>query len=331
MSLARTAPLRTAAVDGGALGVEIDVGGVRLGVADRSGRLRYRHFASLDVRASGRDELTRTLVRLVNGALRSAQEMAISVDGVCVVVPGHVDTAAALIRHATHLGWRDLPLDELLPADEVAAPVQPVLESTARASALSEARARPDGPADLLYIGGSDGGIDGALVLGGVLHRGASGRAGELGHAVVDPAGPPCPCGGTGCLDVKAGIPTILRTAGLHPRAGAVDGAALDELVRRLDAGERHARAAVSEAGMHLGTALAMAARTIDPPLVVVGGTYARLLDWLRPTATAALRMHAPGSPLLAPDRLSVSVLGTDAALLGAIDAAVPSLVSGHR
>ena len=44
-------------------------------------------------------------------------------------------------------------------------------------------------------------GIGGGLVSGGVLQRGSQGFAGEIGHMVVDPQGPPCPCGKRGCWE----------------------------------------------------------------------------------------------------------------------------------
>ena len=44
-------------------------------------------------------------------------------------------------------------------------------------------------------------GIGGGIVAGGVLLRGANGFTGEIGHMVVDPHGPPCPCGRNGCWE----------------------------------------------------------------------------------------------------------------------------------
>ncbi len=44
-------------------------------------------------------------------------------------------------------------------------------------------------------------GIAVTLVTGGALVRGGAGQAGELGHVVVRPGGPPCACGQRGCLE----------------------------------------------------------------------------------------------------------------------------------
>ena len=83
----------------------------------------------------------------------------------------------------------------------------------------------PDG-VDFLYVSGGIG-VGAGIVLGGALFRGAGGRAGELGHVVVDPHGPPCSCGGRGCLEQAAGQRALLQAAGagtveeLLDRAGA--------------------------------------------------------------------------------------------------------------
>ena len=44
-------------------------------------------------------------------------------------------------------------------------------------------------------------GIGGGIITDGRLYRGANGFAGEIGHTVVDPHGPLCPCGQRGCWE----------------------------------------------------------------------------------------------------------------------------------
>ena len=57
-------------------------------------------------------------------------------------------------------------------------------------------------------------GIGGGIVVGGRLHFGRMGRAGELSHQVVVPGGPACACGNRGCLEVLAASGAITRLAG---------------------------------------------------------------------------------------------------------------------
>ena len=70
-------------------------------------------------------------------------------------------------------------------------------------------------------------GIGGGVIAGGHVVRGASGFAGEIGHMVVDPTGPPCPCGKRGCWERFASGSGLGRLAREAAHAGR-----LDEVVR---------------------------------------------------------------------------------------------------
>ncbi|NEE32616.1 ROK family protein, partial [Streptomyces sp. SID7982] len=100
-----------------------------------------------------------------------------------------------------------------------------------------------------LYLTGEIG-VGGALVLNGELLRGAHGFAGEIGHVVVDPAGPECRCGSRGCLEQYAGQAALLRAAGIAEIGGA---SGVLELERRAAAEDPRAVAAIGEAGRMLG------------------------------------------------------------------------------
>lgn len=82
-------------------------------------------------------------------------------------------------------------------------------------------------PDDFILVSGEIG-VGAGVVLDRQLFRGVRGLAGELGHVVVDPAGPSCGCGSNGCLEQFAGQDALLRraklaggTAELTTRAGA--------------------------------------------------------------------------------------------------------------
>ena len=143
----------------------------------------------------------------------------------------------------------------------------PVLvENDATAAAVGEywvARVDTSRSFAALYMGA---GIGAGLVLGGVAHRGERGQAGEFGHVCVVLDGPPCTCGGSGCLDAVAGPEAVVRAALADPEARAEAG---------LDAGEH--RSVITEF-----SAVARAARTGSP------ACRALLADSARYVAAAA-------------------------------------------
>ena len=123
------------------------------------------------------------------------------------------------MRQAPNLGWNQVAAEELF-ADALAAlrpgtaPLPVRSENEANLAALAELWfGGLDAVRSFLYLTGEIG-VGGALVLDGELLRGAHGFAGEIGHVVVDPAGPECRCGSRGCLEQYAGQSALLRAAG---------------------------------------------------------------------------------------------------------------------
>ena len=83
-------------------------------------------------------------------------------------------------------------------------------------------RAAADAEPDFVYVSGEIG-VGAGLVVDGELFRGVHGFAGELGHVVVERDGPPCGCGGRGCVEQYAGQDVLLAAAGAAGRGGAGD------------------------------------------------------------------------------------------------------------
>ncbi|GLZ10042.1 sugar kinase [Actinomadura sp. NBRC 104425] len=136
-------------------------------------------------------------------------------------------------------------------------------------------------------------GVGGGLVLGGRLVDGASGNAGHVGHIVVEPGGPPCPCGGRGCLEAVASGPSLVRWArgeGWRPDEPAATGA---DLAADALAGNRLALAAVRRAGRAVGVALASATHLCDLDAAVIGGGVSQIGAPLFDAVREALGVHA--------------------------------------
>ena len=155
-------------------------------------------------------------------------------DGVVAIgvgLAGLIDVRAGVLLSAPNLTWRNLPVSEGLGA-RFGLPV--TVDNDATAAAWGESRLGASrGYDDSLFVGVGTG-IGGGIVAGGRLLRGAHGLAGEIGHIIVDPEGPPCGCGNRGCWEqVASGLAiaragrravadepgsTIARLAGGDPR-----------------------------------------------------------------------------------------------------------------
>jgi hypothetical protein len=92
-----------------------------------------------------------------------------------------------------------------------------VIENDANCAALAEHRLGAARGFDQHVVMVTLGtGIGGGLIVDGRVQVGGRGFAGEIGHMVVDPAGPPCPCGRRGCWERYAsggGLGLLAREA----------------------------------------------------------------------------------------------------------------------
>ncbi|EHM31105.1 ROK family transcriptional regulator [Streptomyces sp. W007] len=307
LKVARTGPA--------GLGVEINIDYVSVCVVDLAGTGRVRQTEHLDNRGAPAEEALARAARIAARTLESAYEQELRPVGAALALPGLVSGGS--VRQAPNLGWNEVPAQKVF-ADALAAlrpghPVLPVAsENEANLAALAELWFGGLGDVrSFLYLTGEIG-VGGALVLGGELLRGAHGFAGEIGHVVVDPAGPECRCGSRGCLEQYAGQAALLRAAGIEGIGGA---SGVLELERRAGAGDPRAVASVGEAGRMLGRVLSGAVNLIDPDAVVLGGIYRGLMPWLAPPADEELTgrvvsgLWSPGS-----GRLRASSVAGDAA-----------------
>ena len=129
-------------------------------------------------------------------------------------------------------------------------------------------------------------GVGSGHIVEGNIYRGAHGAAGEIGHLAIDPQGPPCICGLRGCLVTLVGSEALLaRTTELLPRHRESCLARGERTITRLEeaalAGDPLALEVIHEAAQRLGIAIAGLANVMNPEVVSVGGSLARLGELL--------------------------------------------------
>jgi predicted NBD/HSP70 family sugar kinase len=158
------------------------------------------------------------------------------------------------------------------------------------------------GDAIAVYLGGSRT-LGGALIIGGEIFRGAWGGAGELGHLNVDPLGPTCWCGRSGCLESLIGPVALLVNAKLASGAEAKQLVDQDRdkanllLVEAAEAGDKQVGKVLSQAGSVLGGAVDDIVGVVNPHAVILGGFLGVLSPYLLPRLRERLaqRLAAPG------------------------------------
>lgn len=227
----------------------------------------------VDTRPTPTGNIVDALVGQLQDLNTAAARNGFQVLGAGVVTPGIVDTEEGVVRYASNLGWRDLPLQSIL-STRLGLPV--VIGHDVRAAGLAEqlfGAARGYNDFVLVTIGT---GVSAALVTGGRVVTGVAGKAGEFGHIPMVPGGEKCACGQIGCLEV------YVSGAGLPRRYAAHGGAALSsaEIAARVE-WEPLANQVWRDAIAVLAQGVTIITLLLDPGIIVLGGGLAGAGDTL--------------------------------------------------
>jgi predicted NBD/HSP70 family sugar kinase len=281
-------PVADAAV---VVGLDLGARFVRGAVCDLAGNVRARQDVELSVaEVAGAVE---AIERLRTSLLAASGLEPDRVDGVVVGVPGVVETGTGVLRLAENVAG----LEGRAFADELRTSLGlPVtLENDINLAALGEQwQGVARGVDDFVFLSVGTG-MGAGLVLGGELHRGRNGAAGEIDFVFtgldenVDPSGP-----------------QVLELAAGFADARAVFGAARE--------GDARARAVVAEVARRIALHVATIASVADVELVVLGGGIGANGDLLLDPVGGLLREWLPFPP-----RVEVSTLGEAAVLTGAL------------
>ena len=296
-------------MDGVTIGVDVGGTTVAAGLVGPDGRVLEHVQAPTHQHGAGTalDTIVALLDRL--GEAGRARDLVIA--GVGVGIPGTVDAERGVIgvdvHNAPELARE--PLAERLAA-RVGTPVY--VDNDVNALVLAEWRWGAGRGARSLVMLAIGTGVGGGIVLDGRLHRGAAGFGGELGHVPIAFDGPPCICGGRGCLKAYVSGTDIARRAG--ERLGRPVGA--EEVFRLAASGDAEAQALVEETCRLLGAGLAIIVNGLNPERLLLAGSVAKSLRPLEARIRAAVATYAFAGALAA-TRLEILSLDKDATVRG--------------
>jgi predicted NBD/HSP70 family sugar kinase len=295
---------------GEAIGVDFGYRHVHVIIANVAHAVRIAKSARLPVAydpARGLD----AAADLVREAIREAGTDTSRILGVGVSVPGPFDTRRGVPHSGMPSPWSGIPVAAELSA-RLGLPV--VADGDTKLGALAERRwGAARGCDEFVYVK-LHGGVGGAFVSNGLLTRGSTGGAGEIGHLIVDGNGPLCRCGNRGCLETFVGLPVVMRA--LEPAYG--DRLTLRDVITMAWQGDRGCIRALSDAGTMAGRAVGMIGNVLNPESVIVGGALSAAGELLM----APLREAAAAASLpLASTAMTITTgaLGPQACALGAV------------
>jgi glucokinase len=243
---------------------------------------------SVTTRAAAAGGTAGAIEALVERILAAVAARGLTVAGIGVGVPGPVDVEAGQVGDpAPHAA--DLVGVPLGPRLAVRFNVPAFVDNDVNALALAEWRFGAGRGARSLVVLAPGTGFGAGVVLEGRLVRGAAGFGGEFGHTPVKFDGPPCWCGGHGCLAVYAsgrGIEEAVRARGGRAMSA-------EAVFRAAAAGDPVAAAVVDDACRALGAMLGTIVNGLNPEAVIVTGGVAGSLAALEKRILAAAAGHA--------------------------------------
>ena len=308
--------------------VGVDIGGTKIavGLVDATdGQVLARRQEATEPRRGVLDGVRRIgdMIEAVcaEGGVRPQELL-----GVGIGCTGPLDPAAGRLAYPDNLPtWDDADL--FTPLRERVGPLPMALENDCDVAVLGEqwvgaARGAPN----VAYVTVSTG-INAGLILGGRLHRGVSGTAGEFGHHTIDINGPECYCGVRGCLEAMAAGPAIALAAQKRTQRentmlttlvnGRVEEITAQTVVQAALEGDRVALEVVEQTAFYIGVGLASLITILGPEVIVMGGGVLTQWELFAPTVK---RSAVEWANMVHPERVRIlpSALGYDVGVIGA-------------
>jgi glucokinase-like ROK family protein len=294
-----------------AIGVDFGHTHLRVAVSDLSHEVLAESLRELDVDHSAEEGLA-AAETLVDKVLKETDADRDMVLGVGMGLPGPINRATGSVGSSSILpGWVGVDAAAEM-GRRLRLPVH--VENDANLGALAEfVWGSGKGHSDVVYVKLSSG-VGAGLLLGGRLHEGAGGSAGEIGHTPAQQGTAICRCGSRGCLETVASVRAIAEQLS----ASRGEPVSREELLELTAGGDPAAARLIAEAGREIGVALAGLCNMINPDCVIIGGDLSAAGELITEPVLESIRRYAIAS---AAEQVTVvpGVLGERAELLGAL------------
>ncbi|MHA7296093.1 ROK family transcriptional regulator [Pseudarthrobacter sp. MDT1-22] len=300
-----------------ALAVNPEVDAVTIGLVSLGGKVQKKIRFATERIPTAKEAVN--IAAAVIAGMRSELDASYRIVGIGLAVPGLVNRADGVVRHAPHLGWRDEPVARML-GEATGYPCLADNDASlgAEAELIFGAGA---GRGNLVYLNGGASGIGGGVIADGALLRGSAGYAGELGHTFVRTAGQICHCGASGCLETEVSQSRLFDLAGL----GGGDASQLEAALRSKASAELAAEVA-RQLG-YLGITLRNAVNTFNPDAIVLDG-FLGILHALSPDTLDGLIRTQALDEAAGRARIYRAALGSDLMMIGAAELAFTRLLA---
>ena len=253
---------------------------------------------------AGPEALVAQLKGLITKVCHQAQIPSNQVLSVAIGTPGTIDPVSNQVRYAPNLRALETPGFAAMLASVLGLPVS--LHNDVNLAALGEQAQGAGRKVDTFVLVSIGTGLGFGLVIGGQLHQGSAGRAGELGYLRLTPS-------------ASATIEDVLCGPGIARRHVAAGGSGrVEDVFDEAERGEEPGLGIVTELISYLAWLLSALGTLLDPELLILGGSVGRRFHAFAPRLAGSFEQLSPITPPLA-----FSELGDAAGLCGAVSKAL--------
>lgn len=305
----------------------IDLGGTNIaaGVVNDKMELVYKTSIPTDSKG-GADSVIERMAEASKQAIAGAGIQVEDVQSIGIGSPGAIDPVNGVVIYANNLGFKDLPMAEMLGKYFPGIPVR--VENDANVAAWAEAKCgAAAGTNDSVTITLGTG-VGGGLVINGQLYSGFNHAGAEMGHIVINEGGRPCTCGRNGCWEAYASVSGLIKTTQEHmeknpdslmwkisPSLDKVNGLTSFDAMRK---GDAEAQKVVDEYLHSVATGIVDIVNVLQPEVLCIGGGISKEGDYLLIPVKkfAEAEMYARFNATKTDIR--IAKLGNDAGIIGA-------------
>ena len=319
------------------IGLEIGVGYLNVALTDFCAVTLWKRQVMFSGADSQPHETINRATTLLRQAVRQSEQIGTRLLGIGVAIPGLVDVESGALIYAPNLGWRDVPLRQILSA-KFNVPVY--VDNDANAAALAEQYMGAAQDVDNCVYVVANVGIGVGIMLDGQVFHGATGYSGEAGHVTLDPAGPLCHCGNRGCWERFASqsalIERVQRASQTNQSSAEsilidnLDHLSLQHVLDAARQGNAIARRALEETGEYLGIGIANLVNTFNPELIALGGLLSLAEEFLTPVIQRTVAQRAMSGPREVA-RFVVSAFKAEACVMGGVAMVMHDILSRPR
>ncbi|MBN1266958.1 MAG: ROK family protein [Anaerolineales bacterium] len=282
------------------IGAEIGVDFLSVILTNFSAEILARRYESTR-HLTSMDSILNRMVTLLRETYREVNRGHGNILGIGLGLPGLVEVSNGSLIFSPNLGWRDVPVGEIL-NQELNVPI--FIDNEANMAALGESYFGAGMNKEYVLFISVGVGLGGGIVLHEKLLPGMSGFAGEIGHMTMQPDGYKCNCGNSGCWETLVSQRAVFRsikeqiTSGNISLLSAMTTGDLDRLtipmvVKAADQKDEVALKALHDLGRWLGIGMANLINILNPERIVFGGILSLAHEHILPVAYEELSNRA--------------------------------------